>query len=246
MDHPENKHASKEHTSPSDQDGEGVRIIERGTRSARSVMLYKTLAVVLAAGGIGYLMMGRQTLPDSGEVATDERASDRPSIAAMQSASLEATAVPRDMTPPPAVSGGDLPSADLSSVDLSSVDLADVIPPGMEPTAAEVIDELHKAGIHSGIGAFNPPGTSPPLIGLAVPEDFKLPEGYVRHYQATDDGQRIEPILMYSPDFEFFDSAGRRIEIPADRVVPPGMAPPGLTTRRITVPPPLPSGKPSP
>ena len=116
----------------------------------------------------------------------------------------------------------------------------------MEPTAAEVIDELHKAGIHSGIGAFNPPGTSPPLIGLAVPEDFKLPEGYVRHYQATDDGQRIEPILMYSPDFEFFDSAGRRIDIPADRVVPPGMAPPGMTSRRITVPPPLPSGKPSP
>lgn len=235
MDHPENKHASKKHTSPSDQDGEGVRITEHGSRRARSVLLYKTLAVVLAAGGIGYLMMDSQTPQDSGQAAIDERASDRPSVAAMQPAALETTAVPRDMTPPPAVPGGDL----------SSVDLADVIPPGMEPTAAEVIDELHKAGIHSGIGAFNPPGTSPPLIGLAVPEDFKLPEGYVRHYQATDDGQRIEPILMYSPDFEFFDSAGRRIEIPADRVVPPGMAPPGMTSRRITVPPPLPSGKPS-
>ncbi len=241
MDHPDNKHASRKHASPSDQDGEGVRIVEHGTRSARSVMLYKTLAMVLAAGGIAYLMMGKQTSQDSGEAATDERASDRPGIAAMQSASLEATAVPRDMTPPPPVPGGDL-----SSADLSSVDLADVIPPGMEPTAAEVIDELHKAGIHSGIGAFNPPGTSPPLIGLAVPEDFKLPEGYVRHYQTTDDGQRIEPILMYSPDFEFFDSAGRRIDIPADRVVPPGMAPPGMTSCRITVPPPLPSGKPSP
>ncbi|MBN8214058.1 MAG: hypothetical protein J0M09_14140 [Xanthomonadales bacterium] len=236
MDHPENKHASKKHTSPSGQDGEGVRITEHGTRGARSVLLYKTLAVVLAAGGIGYLMMGRQAPSDSGQAVIDERASDRPGIAAMQPTSSGTTAMPRDMTPPPAVPGGDL----------SSVDLADVIPPGMEPTAAEVIDELHKAGIHSGIGAFNPPGTSPPLIGLAVPEDFQLPEGYVRHYQATDDGQRIEPILMYSPDFEFFDSAGRRIDIPADRVVPPGMAPPGLTSRRITVPPPLPSGKPSP
>ena len=240
MEHPENNHdsmkqASKNHTSPSEQDGEGVRITEHGARSARSVLLYKTLAVVLAASGIGYLMMDSQTPQDSGQAAIDERASDRPSVAAMQPAALETTAVPRDMTPPPAVPGGDL----------SSVDLADVIPPGMEPTAAEVIDELHKAGIHSGIGAFNPPGTSPPLIGLAVPEDFKLPEGYVRHYQATDDGQRIEPILMYSPDFEFFDSAGRRIDIPADRVVPPGMAPPGMTSRRITVPPPLPSGKPS-
>lgn len=240
MDHPENKHASKKHTSPSEQDGEGVRITEHGARSSRSVLLYKTLAVALAAGGIGYLMMGGQTPQDPGHAPIDERASDRPSIAAMQPTSSGTTAVPREMTPPPPVPGGDL-----SSADLSSVDLADVIPPGMEPTAAEVIDELHKAGIHSGIGAFNPPGTSPPLIGLAVPEDFKLPEGYVRHYQATDDGQRIEPILMYSPDFEFFDSAGRRIEIPADRVVPPGMAPPGMTTRRITVPPPLPSGKPS-
>ncbi|NOT87529.1 MAG: hypothetical protein HOP03_05040 [Lysobacter sp.] len=204
------------------------------------MLLYKTLAVVLAAGGIGYLMMDGQAPSDSGQTVIDERASDRPGIAAMQPTSSGTTAVPRDMTPPPAVPGGDL-----SSVDMSSMDLADVIPPGMEPTAAEVIDELHKAGIHSGIGAFNPPGTSPPLIGLAVPEDFELPEGYVRHYQATDDGQRIEPILMYSPDFEFFDSAGRPIDIPADRVVPPGMAPPGLTSHRITVPPPLPSGKPS-
>ena len=235
MDHPEKKHASNQHTSPSGQAGEGVRITEHGARSSRSVLLYKTLAVALAAGGIGYLMMGGQTPQDSGHAPIDEHASDRPSIAAMQPTSSGTTAVPRDMTPPPVVPGGDL----------SSMDLSEVIPPGMEPTAAEVIDELHKAGIHSGIGAFNPPGTSPPLIGLAVPEDFKLPEGYVRHYQATDDGQRIEPILMYSPDFEFFDSAGRRIDIPADRVVPPGMAPPGLTSRRITVPPPLPSGKPS-
>lgn len=244
MDHPEKNHASmtqasKKHTSPSKQDGEGVRITEHGARSARSVLLYKTLAVVLAAGGIGYLMMGSQTPSDTGQTAIDEHAPDRPGIAAMQPTSSGTTAVPREMTPPPHLPGGDL----------SSMDLSEVIPPGMEPgmepTAAEVIDELHKAGIHSGIGAFNPPGTSPPLIGLAVPEDFKLPEGYVRHYQATDDGQRIEPILMYSPDFEFFDSAGRRIDIPADRVVPPGMAPPGLTSRRITVPPPLPSGKPS-
>jgi hypothetical protein len=231
MDHPEKKRAS-----PSDKDGEGVRITEHGTRGSRSVLLYKAFAVVLAGGCVGYLMMGREAPSDSGQAAIDERASDRPVAAPMRPAALEATAVPRrDVTPPPAAPGGDL----------SSVDLSEVIPPGMEPTAAEVIDELHKAGIHSGIGAFNPPGTSPPLIGLAVPDDFELPEGYVRHYQATDDGQRIEPILMYSPDFEFFDSAGRRIEIPADRVVPPGMAPSGLTTRRITVPPPLPSGKPS-
>jgi hypothetical protein len=106
----------------------------------------------------------------------------------------------------------------------------------------EVIERLHDAGVHTGLGAFSPPGTSPPLIGLAVPDDYVLPEGYVRHYQATDDGQRIEAILMYSPDFEFFDSAGKRIEIPKDRVVPAELAPPGLAIRMIEIPPPLEPG----
>jgi hypothetical protein len=72
---------------------------------------------------------------------------------------------------------------------------------------------------------------------LAVPEDYVLPEGYVRHHQATDDGQAIEPILMYSPDYEFLDAAGRPIAIPADRVVPPGQAPPGLPIRLVRIPP---------
>ena len=107
---------------------------------------------------------------------------------------------------------------------------------------AEVIEGLHEAGIRTGLGAFNPPGTSPPLVGLAVPEDFPLPEGYVRHYQATDDGQRIEPILMFSPEYQFFDAAGRPIRIPDDRVVPRELAPPGLPIRLIEIPPPQASG----
>jgi hypothetical protein len=236
MDHPEKKHAAKKPASPSDKDGDGVRVTEHGTRSSRAGLFYKAFALILASGCVGYLMIAKQAPSDAGNTGIiDERASDRPGTAAMQPTSSGTTAVPRrDMTPPPVEPGRDM-----------SLDLSDVVPPGEAPTAAEVIDELHKAGIHSGIGAFNPPGTSPPLIGLAVPDDFELPEGYVRHFQATDDGQRIEPILMYSPDFDFFDSAGRRIEIPADRVVPPGMAPSGLAIRRITVPPPLPSGKPS-
>jgi hypothetical protein len=101
---------------------------------------------------------------------------------------------------------------------------------------AEVIDRLHLAGVRSGLGAFSPPGTRPPLVGLAVPEDFALPEGYVRHYQATDDGQRIEPILMFSPDHQPVDAARRPIEMPEDRVVPPELAPPGLPIRRIVIP----------
>lgn len=123
-------------------------------------------------------------------------------------------------------------------------DLADYVNPGELPTIAEVIARLHQAGVHSGLGAFSPPGTSPPLVGLAVPEGFALPEGYVRHYQATDDGQPIEAILMFAPDFQLLDNDGRPIVMPEDRVVPPELAPPGLPIRRIVIPAPTETPRP--
>lgn len=124
----------------------------------------------------------------------------------------------------------DLPSDDPN-------DLASYFSPGdPEPTAAEVIEALQASGDHTGLGAFNPPGTSPVLAGIAVPEDFVLPEGYVRHHQVTDEGEPLEPILMFSPDYVFRDEAGQEIPIPEDRVVPPELAPPGLPIRPITIP----------
>lgn len=123
-------------------------------------------------------------------------------------------------------------------------DLSDYVNPGERPTMAHVIERLHQAGVHTGLGAFSPPGTRPPLLGLAVPQDFALPDGYVRHHQATDDGQRIEAILMFAPDRQFFDAAGRPVAIPKDRVVPPEFAPPGLPIRRVAVPPPIEPGRP--
>lgn len=101
----------------------------------------------------------------------------------------------------------------------------------------QVIERLHERGIRSGLGAFSPPGTSPPLVGLAVPEDFVLPKGFVRHHQATDDGQRIEAILMFAPDYDQRDGAGEQIDIPKNRLVPPELAPPGMPIRRIVIPP---------
>lgn len=121
-----------------------------------------------------------------------------------------------------------------------TADLSDVLPAGSAPSMAEVIDGLHEAGIQGGLAAFPKPGTSPPLVGLAVPQDYPLPPGYVRHYQATDDGQRIEPILMFAPDARFVDVAGQPVPLPPDRVVPPSMAPPGLPVRLIRIPPPRP------
>jgi hypothetical protein len=124
-------------------------------------------------------------------------------------------------------------------------DIVDYINEGERPSMNEVIDRLHQAGIRSGLGAFSPPGTRPPLVGLAVPEDFPLPDGYVRHHQATDDGQRIEPVLMFAPDRQFVDAAGRPFAIPKDRLVPPELAPPGLPVRRITIPAPIDAGTPA-
>jgi hypothetical protein len=102
--------------------------------------------------------------------------------------------------------------------------------------AAPVIDALNAAGIHEGIAAFGRPGTDPPKPGIIVPDDFPLPEGYVRHYQTTDDGQPLPAILMFHPDYTFVDENGNPIEIPADRVVPPELAPPDLPIERLEVP----------
>lgn len=117
-------------------------------------------------------------------------------------------------------------------------DLKSYVARGENPTMPEVIERLHERGIFSGLGAFSPPGTRPPLVGLAVPENFELPKGYVRHHQVTDDGQSIEAVLMFAPDFQLYDAANQPIAMPKDRVVPPELAPPGLPVRRIVIPPP--------
>jgi hypothetical protein len=118
-------------------------------------------------------------------------------------------------------------------------DLASYIRPGdQEPSAAELIHALREAGETGGIAAFNPPGTSPALPGLAVPEDFVLPPGFVRHHQVSDDGVPIEPILMFTPEHVLYDAQGQVIALPQDLVVPPELAPPGLPIRQVQIPPP--------
>lgn len=105
-----------------------------------------------------------------------------------------------------------------------------------------VIERLHQAGVRTGLGAFNPPGTRPPLVGLAVPDDFNLPPGYLRHHQATDDGQRIEAILMFDADQPPHVAVGRSMATPTERVVPAELAPPGLPIRLISLPAPVDPG----
>jgi hypothetical protein len=88
----------------------------------------------------------------------------------------------------------------------------------------------------TGIALFPPPGTDPPKRGIVVPDHFELPPGYMRHYQSTDGGEALAPILMFHPDYEFVDGAGRPVTVPADRVVPPEMVPPGLPIRMLDIP----------
>jgi hypothetical protein len=102
--------------------------------------------------------------------------------------------------------------------------------------AAPVIEALNAAGVHEGIAVFPPPGTDPPKSGVIVPDGWVLPEGYVRHYQSTDDGKALPPILMFHPDYEFTDEQGNPVAVPPDRVVPPELAPPGFPVKMLEVP----------
>ena len=170
--------------------------------------------------------------PFDAGAATTTAAAPRESVLLPPVPGLQQPAAPALPTsPPPAVQDpADWPSGDPR-------DLGSHFRPGdPEPTAGEVIRALQEAGDFTGLGAFNPPGTSPPLQGLAVPPDFMLPPGYVRHHQVTDDGVPLEPILMFAPDLVMLDAAGQPIALPDDRVVPPELAPPGLPIRTIEVP----------
>ncbi len=234
--------SGKGHTSPSAADGDGVRIIrERSPRLSWALAL-RLLALVLVASGAAYLLYPTQSKPPqsgkpintSGTVATAPEFADAKSETADEN---QAMTRPR-ILPPHSARAPSNP-ADLTSGDVN--DIATYISPSQpEPTMTELIQALRDSGDQGGIAAFNPPGTNPPLRGLAVPEDFALPEGYVRHHQVTDDGQPIEAILMFAPDYVLRDASGDPIPIPEDRVVPPELAPPGLVIRPITIPPPPP------
>lgn len=226
---------TREHAAPS-VDGDGVRVIRTGgtTRTGWAIVVL----VLIAAGSAWFTLRPSPRLP---RPISPPVASGMPIPPPVSADVASVPPAPR----PIAVSASAAPASDRitpSSADWrtgDANDLATYASPGdPEPTGAELIQALRASGETAGIAAFNPPGTSPPMVGLAVPEDFVLPEGYVRHHQVTDDGQPLEAILMYSPDYVLRDAAGRVIPMPEDRVVPPDMAPPGLPIRQIEIPPP--------
>lgn len=96
---------------------------------------------------------------------------------------------------------------------------------------------IDTSGESPGIALFPPAGTKPIQRGILVPDEFELPAGYVRHFQATDDGQRVPAILKFHPDYDWLDADGNAVALPEDRVVPPEMAPLGLPIRMLEPPP---------
>lgn len=210
--------------SPVEETGEGVRvIILEPAQRPRRWLRWLALPPTMLALAVLLRPEAPETPPDAAPVL---HPNDTPSAIAMAPrAPVSQQALPTvapDVTslPDPVAPGAD------------PWDLASYFRPGdAAPSMRAVIAALHESGIHEGLGAFNPPGTQPPLEGLAVPEDFPLPPGFVRHHQVTDDGQRIEPILLFSEEV----LAGRDGMIPpGDRVVPPELAPAGLPLRWVT------------
>lgn len=208
-------------------DEDGVRIHELS--GVRGGVWLAVLAIVLV--GVVLLMLAR-------------RGSEREVGDAATSASHRAPAAPLAASDSPAAAGPPAapvaprrpaPVAPVNSADVPAP--APIAEPGDQPPQPEApMFEQAKPGEQTGVALFPPPGTKPIKRGLLVPEDFELPSGYVRHYQATDDGQRVPAILMFHPDYHPVDEHGEPIALPEDRVVPPDMAPAGMPIEVLELP----------
>lgn len=212
--------------SGSQRDSEGVRVVRTGVR--RDVW-----AVTIVAAGIvgGVLLLRTGAAPPPAPPPPSRPVA--PTTSARPTPTTPDTTTAHDADTPrlPRTRGAQLRA-------LHQLGIRHTPGPDGKPQldAAPVIDALRAAGVHEGIAAFGRPGTDPPKSGLIVPDDFVLPEGYVRHYQSTDDGQALPPILMFHPDYTFTDEAGNPVPIPPDRVVPPELAPPGFPVQQLDVP----------
>lgn len=205
-------------------DGDGVRIVPQGGARRVVVMGLGLIALVVVATVVAVVLL------DGRSVVHRTPPTHRPAAS---------TSLP-EPTPGPAAAAVPAPVAATRDVHprrkRSERKAAAAATAAESLDARDVIPMLQAAGEREGIAAFPVPGTDPPKAGLIVPDDFELPEGYVRHFQATDDGERLPAILMFHPDYEFVDAAGTPIALPADGVVPPDLAPPGMPLESLELP----------
>lgn len=219
-----------------DQDGVRVFEIRDGRRPRLAALAAATIAAV--AGLYLFFGRGKQAVLDVPMSPVVESGARQPN----------APAPARPLRRPPAAHVAEVAEADRRAANLDrhdaegeqnpalEVEVPADDPSQLEGLARALIEKLAATGQGGGLAAFPPPGTNPVKTGIVVPETYELPEGYVRYYQVTDDGRRLEPILMYSPDYEILGSDGEPIEVPEDGIVPPDMAPPGLPVRMLEIP----------
>jgi hypothetical protein len=216
--------------------GDGIRVVDDGPGRVVRMLLVAAAAVAVVTAVL--IALGRRS---RGRASAASGASPRVAAAPTVPAAPGTPAAPA----PPAAVARDAPVDAQAEPVVRAVDRLRArrraeaaahagTPPELD--ARDVIEYLRSRGERTGIAAFEPPGTDPPKSGIIVPDDFPLPEGYVRHYQSDDDGNPLPPILMFHPDFEFVDENGNRVALPENRVVPPELAPSGLPIRMLDAP----------
>jgi len=188
-------------------DRDGVTITYTRAARAVGVVLVCTLALL---GVAAWLIL---------------RSARRPEVRASTTPVPPPTAAAEKPRPTPKATADALPERPAAASEKRSPNTP---PESRAQNEEEPTYTLLKPGEHAGLDVFPPPGTKPVKRGIIVPDAFELPPGYVRHYQTTDDGRRLPPILMFHPDYAGVDASGKPVAIPDDRVVPPEMAPPGL------------------
>lgn len=142
---------------------------------------------------------------------------------------------PRRAAPKPIATTPPNPEPGLHPVDPPSPAPASAPAPVVSEPVQEATISPDRHDENSGLALFHP-GIKPIKVGIVVPDGFELPPGYVRHYQTTDDGQMLAPILMFHPDHPPLDAQGQPMKVPADRIVPPELAPPGMPIRMLEPP----------
>lgn len=220
-------------TRKRDADQDGVRVVAAGER--RGLRAWLAVAAVAAVViGVTALVVLRRESGTEEVVATAAPPPQAPPPAAMPAARPPAPAAPAVER---AGAAGSDRAADSAPKPARKAATSEAEQQAwVEAWARDAIEAMRASGETGGLAAFPPPGTDPIKIGLVVPKDFELPKGYVRHYQTTDDGRRLEPILMFSPDQPPLDENGKPMAVTSDGIVPPDMAPPGLPLRMLDVP----------
>ena len=210
------RHSASRHTGS--RNGDGVKVVATGgVRKSVWLIAAAALAVSLAAFVLFFVGRGARDAPPPTPTP--------PRVAAAAAPKPE-----RKEDDPPIVKRRARPVA--RAPEATPDANAAAVPPAHEDAPIG----FGPPGQKTGIALFPPRDTKPIKIGIVVPDDYEVPEGYVRHYQSGDDGQMLPAILMFHPDYEWIDEAGHRIELPPDRVVPPELAPPNLPIHMLEVP----------